>query len=162
MKRLFRRAFKLVPAVSAVLFIATCLLWIASYFVAQDFAWSDDSNLIGVKLYQGSAWICSSNWYTWPIPNGFFYSLDRAGHGTIVMGNAVYGKQIPLWKISAILLLAAALPSLRRFESFLARAIGEMRQNQLEVCTHCGYDLRATPHRCPECGAVPAGTKSEA
>lgn len=161
MKGIFRRAFNLVPAVSAVLFVATCVLWVLSYFVTEELAWSDDSRLVGLKLYQGAIWTCFCSYYTWPIPNGFFLSFDKSGHGTIVFGDTVSSKEIPLWKIAAILLLSAAVPPLRRFESFLARAIGEMRRHQLGLCPSCGYDLRATPDRCPECGAVPAVAKSE-
>ena len=55
---------------------------------------------------------------------------------------------IPHWALAA---LSAITPSL-----WLTRRLRTPRSNA-NLCPHCHYDLRATPHRCPECGATPAG-----
>jgi hypothetical protein len=54
------------------------------------------------------------------------------------------------WLAAAAL---AALPSLQ--VSRLVRSVRLRRRTRAGLCPACGYDLRATPDRCPECGAVP-------
>ena len=44
----------------------------------------------------------------------------------------------------------APLPAWR-----IARALRRGRRSREGLCPRCGYDLRATPEMCPECGAAP-------
>jgi hypothetical protein len=57
---------------------------------------------------------------------------------------------LPYW---APLVAGAALPLI-----VLRRASRQRRRRRAArrgLCPKCGYDLRATPDRCPECGATP-------
>ncbi|HEX4792916.1 MAG TPA: hypothetical protein VH370_03935 [Humisphaera sp.] len=58
-----------------------------------------------------------------------------------------------------ILILPALVVPLLWIRSALRHAVRRRRH----ACPACGYDLRATPNRCPECGTVPAAeAKGEA
>jgi hypothetical protein len=61
--------------------------------------------------------------------------------------------RFPCW----LAVLVLAVPS----ASWLAARIVKRRRRSRQTCLICGYDLRATPERCPECGTVPAASRSE-
>jgi ribosomal protein L34E len=53
------------------------------------------------------------------------------------------------WLFALVFALLPAGRALRHWKRVTARKVGH--------CAVCGYDLRATPERCPECGAAVAG-----
>ena len=60
--------------------------------------------------------------------------------------------RIPLWPP---FLLTAVLPSAFGIQ-MVRRLRREKARRACGQCVTCGYDLRATPERCPECGSAPS------
>jgi hypothetical protein len=54
---------------------------------------------------------------------------------------------VPQWLVVAVFVLVVGFGP-------ILRLIRERRRKSLGRCTRCGYDIRATPDRCPECGTV--------
>ena len=59
----------------------------------------------------------------------------------------------PLWNLLLVSLGAAILPAMLCF-----RFLRNRKRFGENHCIHCGYDLRASPEQCPECGTVRSET----
>jgi hypothetical protein len=103
-------------------------------FLAPAWAYTSDGrryylDFRGVaQLYGSSSWFFSS----------FGYVLAALPNGTL------YAIAAPHWFLA---MLFAILPAL-----YLRAIVRSRRRNRIGLCRVCGYDLRATPERCPECG----------
>ena len=173
-----RRLLNLVTALSLLVCVAVCALWVRSYWGMDHVAaragpcdrlfhawWSrgniffgvttgDDYGISGDRLrrWRYDARDLAAGWSRQPATvnlyaAGFGYVGAEAGPAVRPRGRRVFAAIAPLWGVA---LLAAATPVLR-LAGWTRRRGRKARQRRC-LCARCGYDLRATPDRCPECG----------
>jgi rubrerythrin len=61
----------------------------------------------------------------------------------------------------AMLIGRTAFYAYRSWQLIHSVGVGERDERRRKgQCIKCGYDLRATPERCPECGSIPGEVKA--
>jgi hypothetical protein len=195
-----RRLLNLLTALSLLLCVTTCVLWVRSYFVFDALggcvgetptsatcvqALSNrgaislrrfDLTLTGAaapppgyRLRDGLQFDVGQK-QRWTRGDPFRWGQDRfrylLGFGrhdgtyfrrplqNVTMVERDRGITLPHW---LPMLIAAGAPAL-----WCGRSRRRRARRRAGLCKACGYDLRATPGRCPECGAAPQVTATTA
>jgi len=155
-----RRLLKLCGYVSLLACLAILVLWIRSYLpeylgmrasqgklilIFAHSQWSDNFD-IGRNVPDAQSMIATAR----SVSGGDFRITDWRVMGfEIIVAHTSWGFTvlvIPFW----FMFLPLAAASIAAFSIHQRQE----RRVRLNCCLKCGYDLRATPEKCPECGAI--------
>ena len=175
-----RRILNLLAVSSLLLLVAVAALWARSYrwYEAVDW-WKPPDRVFTVAVHEGQMllstrhmsraskvpWRVRRNSIALPEPFsflsyeaprwrgrfGFRYHVQYHAPGGPIAGvyYDYHGLVVPLWFVAA---WPAALPAWVAASG--VRRLWRRRRRGPGTCARCGYDLRASPERCPECGTA--------
>ena len=161
-----RRLLNLLTALSLLLCVAVGALWARSYRPGVILEWWSagtggyEFRVFGVYTPAGAIGFYVPD-YSAPYPLIYHryylehprpsvrgvlgFAVNRAGY-TPMAGVRWREWRVPMW---FLVLVFGVLP-LR----YMAHAVSARWFDRRGLCVVCGYDLRATPDRCPECGTL--------
>ena len=161
LRRLARRLFTLCSLVLVALWIVLVALWVRSYWVNDQLEWRHSNGFINVGPSRGGIWYSGFTGMAGTGPPTGYRSVRPPGrdpttniwrfagfhywHGPFPAGGTMTIVRLPMWA-----LLAGHLA----LSIFLFRRLPQHDEARGTLCRSCGYDLRASPERCPECGAA--------
>ena len=175
---MLRRLFASVSLLSLVLFVAVVVLWVRSY-ATPDAVWHfGRGSEFRFTVWQARTWrgkaavdAITGSMYQPPPPPGLHHAREPEfsanlkwpndllgfGHADSEYSVPFYDEKrstwvVPLWFPAA---LALALPA-----TWLVQRRRRIKRLHAGLCRRCGYDLRATPGRCPECGTTPTEART--
>jgi hypothetical protein len=181
-----RKLFTILAGMSAVLCAALCVMWTRSNATGTVFGYEIDVVVDGSPGWEGSPRISRRSYYLaidthsmayavyreelFDTPHGwrFFHNDYASGDpGVVAPDLRFFGFEyrsaeyqptqaaeslrewtVPYWFLVLILAVPPAIA--------VTTALRARQRRRHGLCPACGYDLRATPDRCPECGVAPS------
>jgi hypothetical protein len=172
-----RGLFMVLSALSLLLCVGTCGLWLRSYWYQDDvgrhtadrakwvlLSWRGEL----VAFHETRAGLSRSepSWatYSGPVEKNYTFGTARwwllgfafhTSSGTGIGGPGPFTFRtdyflVPYWFPAALTIILSA--------QLLRILVRSSRHRRSGTCIRCDYDLRATPGRCPECGTIPGPT----